>query len=300
MPAGMTTPLRAGTFKKLILNAGAMVCNFDPSSYTTAEALKTALATALADPTKNLGATRGGGTFTISREMRQVEADGIRYRFVGDTFVDSADAYISTTLLELGTPAILGKAMGTATITTSGAKQLMKLRTRIADEDYLQNLCWVGDIADGGFVIIHLLNAIQTTDLTITYTDKGEATLPVEFHAYQSSVDDYDYAPFEVIYLAEDDVLATITVASAQGTNSGATKLTLSGYTPASGEHYVYKAANGSAPVVEYGDVPDYTWTEWNGTADLTITNGYKVTVASVNTDHQVVAAGSATVVAKP
>ena len=298
--AGMTTPLRSGTFKKLILNAGALLHNFDPSSYATVETLKAALATALADPTKNLGATRGGGTFNVAREMRQVEADGVRYRFVGDTFVDSADAYIATTLLELGSPEVMQRSLGTATVTTSGAKTLMKMRTRIADEDYLQNLCWVGDIADGGLAVIHLLNAINTTDLTITFTDKGEATLPVEFHAFQSTVEDYDYAPFELIYIAQNDLLASMTVNSAQGTNSGATKLTISGYTPGSGESYVYKAADGTAPAVEYGDVPDYTWAAWNGSADLTITNGYKVTVASINSESKVVAAGSATVVAKP
>lgn len=202
MPAGMTTPLRAGTFKKLILNAGALVRDFDPSEYTTVAALKTALATALADTTKCLGATRGGGTFTVAREMRQVEADGIRYRFVGDTFVDRSDAYIGATLIELGDVNVIKAALATATATTSGNVTNVKVRTRIEDTDYIENLCWIGDIADGGLAVIHLLNAINTTDLTITFTDKGEATLPVELHAYQSNVEDYDYAPFEFIYFA--------------------------------------------------------------------------------------------------
>ena len=199
--AGMSTPLRPATFNKLILNAGVMLAGFDPSSYSTAAALKTALATALADDTKRLGATRGGGTFNVAREMRQVEADGVRYRFVGDTFVDSADAYLSTTLIETGEPAILKKAMGNAVLNTSGSKSVIKMRTRIQAADYIENLCWVGDIADGGFVVIRLANAINTTDLTLTFTDKGEATLPVEFHAFQSSVEDYDYAPYEIIFL---------------------------------------------------------------------------------------------------
>ena len=78
--AGMTTPLRKATYKKLVLNAGALLTGFDPSEYATAAALKTALATALADTTKVLGATRGGSTFNFTREMRQVEADGVRYQ----------------------------------------------------------------------------------------------------------------------------------------------------------------------------------------------------------------------------
>lgn len=199
--AGMSTPLRPATFRKLLLNAGVLLSGFDPSSYTTSAALKTALAIALADDTKRIGATRGGGTFNIAREMRQVEADGVRYRFVGDTYVDSADAYLSATLIETGNPAIMKKAMGNAELSTSGSKSVIKMRTRIMESDYMTNLCWVGDVADGGFVVIKLANAINTTDLTLTFTDKGEATLPVEFHAYQSSVEDYDYAPFELIYL---------------------------------------------------------------------------------------------------
>ena len=199
--AGMTTPLTGNTFKKLILNAGAFLVGFDPSSYTTAETLKAAVLTALESADTCLGATRGGGTFTVSREMRQVEADGVRYRFVGDTFVDSSDGYISTTLIETGEVKQMKRAMGTADATTTGAKTVLKMRTRIADTDYLANLCWVGDIADGGFVVIWLKNAFNTTDLTLTFTDKGEATLPVEFHAFQSNVEDYDYAPYEVIFL---------------------------------------------------------------------------------------------------
>ena len=195
--AGMTTPLRGGTFRKLILNAGAFVIGFDDSEYTTAAALKTALASFLNDPEKCLGATRGGGTFTVTRDMRQVEADGVRYRFVGD----SSDAYLSTTLIELGSAASMKRAMATADVTTTGLKSVLKMRTRIQDADYIKNLCWVGDIADGGFVIIKLANALNTTDLTVTFTDKGEATLPVEFHAYQDTVEDYDYAPYEIVYI---------------------------------------------------------------------------------------------------
>lgn len=203
MPAGIVTPLRGGAFKKLLLDAGAFVYGFDPSEYATAAALKTALAAYLADTTKTLGVTRGGSSFNVTREMRQVEADGLRYRFVGDTRVDSADAYLSTTLLELGDPNVMKAAIGSVSTTgSSGDKTIIKMKTRIEEADYMDDLCWVGDVADGGFCVIHFAHAFNTADLTVTYTDKGEATLPVEFHAYQGSVEDYDYAPYEVYFFA--------------------------------------------------------------------------------------------------
>lgn len=92
--------------------------------------------------------------------------------------------------------------------------------------------------------------------------------------------------------------LEEITVTSAAGTASGNTKLTLSGYTPGSGESYVYKVGN-TAPSVRYGEVPDFTWTAWNGSADITAATGKKITVVSVNAAGNAVAAGNATVTAK-
>ena len=90
--ANMITAARAEGFKHVLLNVGALFKDFDYSSITTTEALKTALVSALADETKCLGMTRGGGSFTTTREMRQIEADGLRYRYVGDTITDSVDA----------------------------------------------------------------------------------------------------------------------------------------------------------------------------------------------------------------
>ena len=93
--------------------------------------------------------------------------------------------------------------------------------------------------------------------------------------------------------------LEEITVVSAAGTAAGDTALTLTGYTPGVGESYVYKVATGTAPTVKYGEVPDYTWTPWDGTSDITAATGKKITVVSVDANGKAVAAGSATVTAK-
>lgn len=274
MPAGMTTGLTANGFKKLVLNAGAFVAGFDPTSYSTVAALKTALATALSDPTKSLGMTRGGGTFTVTREMRQVEADGIRYRFVGDTFVDSADAYLSTTLIQVGDPAVLENAIGTVTKTTSAGKTVLKMKTRLEEGDYLEDLCWIGDIADGGLVVIHLANAFNTADLAITITDKGELTLPVEFHAFQSDVEDYDYAPYEIIFLDSPAVGASVTPTMAEVAVGGTVQLAANAHpsggttTWASDDTDIATVSSGLVTGVAVGTVTiTATYTPTSGTA---------------------------------
>lgn len=201
--AGMVTPLRADAYKNLQLNAGVFLIDFDWSTYTSASALKTAITAVMTStPEKTLGVTRGGGTFVVNPEMRQAEVDGVRYRFVGDTFVDSVDAVLTTTLLET-TPGNIARVLGPATPTTSGQKTTIKMRTRLQDSDYIENLCWVGDINDGRLILIGFKNALNTAGMNMTFTDKGEATMPVEFHAFQGSVEDYDEPPFEVIVLSD-------------------------------------------------------------------------------------------------
>lgn len=196
---GNTTALRAETFDNLQLNAGIVLKNLDYSSIASASALKTAIASAITAGTTILGATRGGGTFTVTRETRTPEIDGMRYPFIGSDFVDSTDAYLSTTLVEI-TPGNIKDLLGSGRSTTSGSKTTITMNTAFEDSDYLTNICWIGDLADGRLVLICLKNAINTADFSLTYTDKGEGTLAVEFHARQAAVDDYDKAPFEIVF----------------------------------------------------------------------------------------------------
>ena len=202
---GHTTPLREATFSNLQLNAGIFIANADYSSIANATALKTAIANLIAGTSSALGsatllgATRGGGSFTVTRELRQPDVDGRRYGFKGDTFVDSVDAQLSTTLVEI-TLDTFKKAFGSFTASGSSPKQTLKLNTAIDTTDYLTNVCWIGDLADGKLVLICLKNTINEADITLTFTDKGEGTIPVEFHAKQAGVNDYDTAPFEVVY----------------------------------------------------------------------------------------------------
>lgn len=196
---GMTSPIRVETFQNLQLNAGIFIKNLDTATPTDSAALKEAIADEIEDGANILGATRGGGNFVATRTIRTPEVDGMRYPFKGSDFVDQIDANINTTLVEV-TPANVVACLGSATATTNGKKTTIKMHTAIRSTDYINNLCWVGDLADGRLVCIKLLNALNTADFSLNFTDKGEGTLAAEFHARQASVADYDEAPFEIIF----------------------------------------------------------------------------------------------------
>lgn len=226
--AGYVTPCRTETFQNLQLNAGAFLMNFDYATYNEAGTLREELASALSDPTMVLGATRGGGTFVVNSEIREPEVDGKRYRFKGGAFVDSVDAQLTGTLVEIR-PEVFARILATGEATTSGSKTTVKMHTAIRDSDYIDSLVWIGDMSDGGLVLIAMKNALNNSGVTLTFTDKGEGTLPFEFHAYQENVEDYDYAPFEVIFLGTSGASVSVSPGMAEVAVDGTLNMTYYG-----------------------------------------------------------------------
>lgn len=248
--ANMITAARAEGFKHIALNVGALFKDFDPTQYATTAALKAALVSALADEDMCLGMTRGGGSFTTAREMRQIEADGLRYRYVGDTTTDSIDATLNFTFIEMAAKNI---EMGLTAVNTAVSGQVTKItpRTRIEAGDYIQNLVLATDLNDGGVLLIHFKNAINTADFTVTYTDKGEATYPLEFHPYQDNLDDFDTAPYD-IYVYEGDSV-TLNKANLAITGTGTGSLTAT--TVPSGATVTWSSSNTAVATVSSGTV---------------------------------------------
>lgn len=200
---GSLSALRTDAFKKLQLNCGIFLKNFKTTadSATKASDLLTSIIAAISAGTNLLGVTNGGGTFSVAREMRNPQIDGLRYRFKGDAFVDSADPSLSTTLAET-TPDNFALALG-GTVSSSGNKTIVTMPTALSSSSYLTDLCWVGDLADGQLVMICLYNALNIADFSFTFKDKGEGNFSVEFHGCQDDVLDYDEAPFEVVFFGK-------------------------------------------------------------------------------------------------
>nr|DAN09127.1 MAG TPA: major tail protein [Caudoviricetes sp.] len=196
----MITGLRPESFQKLQLNAGVFLAGFDFASAKDAAAVKTAIKTFIQTGEGVLGATRGGGSFECTPDIRAIEADGKRYEFKGSEVNDGWTVKLKTTLIE-ATPENFARALMCATVTddTGGKMHTIRVRTDIANGDYIPKLCWVGDTSEG-FVLIELSNALNITGANFTFTDKGEGTLPVEFTAHQDSLDDMEYAPCQIVF----------------------------------------------------------------------------------------------------
>lgn len=206
--SNVTTPLRKETYKNLQLNAGLFLVGFDISGYDDASELKTALAAEITSGDKLLGATRGGGSFVITRDIREVEADGVRGSFVGSRIVDAADAYLSTTLIEI-TPDHIQNIIGNADVNNANPDHVVvTIRTAIEETDYLDSIIWIGDTSEG-FMAIELENALNTADFNFTFSDKNEGTATCEFHAHRDDVETEDDLPVKLHFLYPASTPAT-------------------------------------------------------------------------------------------
>ena len=202
--AKMITALRPETFTRLQLNAGAFLRDFDYSTATDAKTLRELITSAIrGDATKTLGATRGGGTFTMTPTVRNIEIDGKRGEFVGSTINDGYTCNMTGTFLEFHENTLT--AMGGELVTEGAKANIKQIRfpTSFDEKMYIPSLVWVGDMGDGKVLLIDLKNALNTAGVSFTFTDKGEGTLPFTFVAHGSDVDDIDYAPAEV-YIFEN------------------------------------------------------------------------------------------------
>lgn len=198
----MITGLRPATFENLQLNAGVFLVDFNASTYSNATELEDAILAAMKDETKLIGATIGGGSFTAEPQIRQIEADGMRYPIIGSTVNDMWSVHLTGTMKEI-TPENFKRCLISCDMDTSKPNvTVLTVRTDIEEKDYIPRLCWVGDTSKG-FVLIELDNALNLSGASFTFTDKGEGSIPFDFQGHVSDLDKMDKAPFRIYFFDE-------------------------------------------------------------------------------------------------
>lgn len=194
----MMTGMHSATPERLQLGAGVFLKNLDLTGVSSAVALRQRVAAAIAADSGVLGATRGGGTFRAVPQLRSIEADGAGTPFVGGTVLDGWDVRMTGTLLEI-TPANFADALVCAEVITSGGMTTLRAWESLEDEDYIPQLCWIGDTARG-LMLIELTGVLNVKGAAFTFRDRGEGELPFEFRAHADSAEQ-ETAPFRVVFL---------------------------------------------------------------------------------------------------
>lgn len=183
-------PLKTGlterTIVNLQLNAGVLL-----TAYTKGTDI---------EETAILGATRGGGSFTAVPTIHQAAVDGAPTYTKGLERVDDWVITLNATMVEVSDEAI-SRALGvgvTKTETGTGTTKdtTFTVKRTVNDADY-KDLYWVGDLSNGQNVVIKIKNALNTSGLSLTFSDRGEGTYALALIGH-FTVDDLDTAPFEM------------------------------------------------------------------------------------------------------
>lgn len=178
------TKIPANTFETLQLNPGMLVKSFDPQTQTA---------------TGQLGATSGGNTFEATPTFTDYgeDIDNCKKNSKELKRLDSWEAKMSGSFISI-TDELAKLLLAAADVDSSTGKITPRNDVKISDFD---ELWWVGDYADGGFLAIHMMDVLSTGGFKLKSSDKSKSTFDFELTAHYS-LDDQDKVPFEIIIKA--------------------------------------------------------------------------------------------------
>ena len=180
------TKIPETTFKNIQLNAGVLLSAFNPESATVANE-------------SIIGATTGGVNFTATPTFSDYgeDIDNCPKNMKELKKLDSWDINMSGTYVTVDTNAVKS-LVGAADV--SGNKITPRNDLKLTD---FTDVWWVGDYSDqngetnGGYVAIHMMNALSTGGFAIQSSDNGKGNFAFTYTAHYS-MDAQDTVPFEV------------------------------------------------------------------------------------------------------
>ena len=183
------TKIPENTFQNIQLNAGVLLSSFTPSSATVSEEAI-------------IGATTGGINFTATPTYTDFgeDIDNCPKNMKELKKLDSWEAKCSGTFVTIDT-AVAKSLIGAADIGTSDTTKVTP-RNDLAQSDF-DDIWIVGDYSDkngdtnGGFIAIHMMNALSTGGFQIKTEDKAKGQFAFEYTAHYS-MSAQGTVPFEV------------------------------------------------------------------------------------------------------
>ena len=180
------TKIPETTFQNLQLNAGVLLSSFDPGTATVSNE-------------SIIGATTGGVNFTATPTFSDYgeDIDNCPKNMMELKKLDSWEISMGGTYVTVDANAVKS-LVGAADV--SGNKITPRNDVLLSD---FTDVWWVGDYSDqngetnGGFVAIHMMNALSTGGFAIKSSDNGKGNFAFTYTAHYS-MDAQDTVPFEV------------------------------------------------------------------------------------------------------
>lgn len=264
-------------FAQMQLNAGVLARNFNP-------------ATGELDAADILGATTGGVNATCPPSITDYgeDVDNVPTGTKQLQRITGYEPRISGTFLTV-VPSTLRTIVGAADLSTAGTPKITP-RHELKSSDFV-DVWFIGDYSDkngvsnGGFVAIHLMNALNTDGFSLQSSKDGKGNFAVNFRGFYD-LDDLDTVPME-FYIKEGEAEPgdfAFEFVSAAGTATGKTALSGMTATPAATESYVYQTGYGLRNVYAGDVLLGSAWSAWNGTDEIAAASGMDIVLAIILT----------------
>lgn len=141
--------------------------------------------------------TRGGGQFTVEREVRHIEADGDRGDVKGRHVIDKSIPKLTLNALEI-IPANMTKMYPGLKSTTGTGNTTVTGDGQIKDADYNSEVTWTGKTKGGKSVLITVENAINLENFDWTLADKDEVVATLTYTGCYLEDSPEGYEPWNV------------------------------------------------------------------------------------------------------
>lgn len=193
------TQIPSDTFSQLQLNAGLLLKSFAPSTGTL-------------DKADIIGATSGGVKFTAKPSYTDFgeDIDNCPANMKELKRLDSIEVTMSGTLVT-ATAEVVRQLVGAADVDSGDSTHVVP-RNDLTEADFM-DVWWVGDYSDkngdkdGGFLAIHMENALSTGGFSLKSDNKKKGQMDFELTAHYS-MDAPDRVPYEVYVKAGTDETA--------------------------------------------------------------------------------------------
>lgn len=185
------TQIPVETFDQLQINAGMLLNKFNPATPPAEE--------------DKLGATTGGINFTATPTYSDFgeDIDNCPKNTLELKRQDDVEVKMSGTFVTISTESCK-RLISAADISTEDPNKIVPRRD-LKLEDF-QALYWVGDYGatDGSYIMIHIMNALNTGGFKLQSTDKKKGQFAFEFTGHYS-MKAQDVVPYEIAIVSKTE-----------------------------------------------------------------------------------------------
>ena len=164
--------INSSTYNEFIIDSGKLYINYGEAGEAA------------------LGATRGGSTFAINTEYRDMPVDGAKGPVKGGRRITKVEAIMTVNMVEIDstilTKALPGSAKADYPSTPAKTHDKITRALQLATTDYITNVAIVGEVSGSTtkYFVGILKNAIADGNLEISLVDNDESVLSIQFKAH--------------------------------------------------------------------------------------------------------------------